>query len=113
MTVLTKTTPTNSGATTTYASVGSTDTVNIDQMGPTGCYLEINNGNASSNSMTFTDAGATPSGNSLASGTYPGSVTNATSKVFKLYRRQANKTTGNITITNSVTSSVGYKLYPF
>lgn len=102
-------TPTNTGATTSGAAVASSDTINVSQMGPRGCLLEIINGNASPDSMTISDAGSTPAGNSP--GTIAGSVTNGTSKVFKISRSQATPSTGNVTVTHSVTSTVTYKLY--
>lgn len=113
MGALSATTPTNAGTAVTAGSVASSDTINRSVMGAKGCYLKIINGNASSDSMTISDNGATPSGNSLASNTYSASVTNATSKIFKIWRKQANPTTGNVTVTHSVTSSVTYELYPF
>jgi hypothetical protein len=40
------------------------------------------------------------------------SVTNATSKIFFIHPQQADPSTGLVTITHSVTSTVTYKLYP-
>ena len=105
-------TPTNAGAVSAGAAVASSDTVNVNVMGRLGAYLEIINGNASPDSITISDSGSTPSGNALSGGTYAGSVTNGTSKVFLLKKEQANQTTGNVTITHSVTATVTYKLYP-
>lgn len=112
MGALSATTPTNAGATSAGAAVAASDTISVSVMGPRGCYLEITNGNASSDSMTISDDGSTPSGNALASGTYSASVTNGTAKIFHIHRDQANDSTGNVTITHSVTSSVTYKLFP-
>lgn len=112
MAALTAITPTNAGATSAGAAVAASDTVSTAVMGRRGAYLEIINGNASPDSMTISDSGTTPSGTALTGGTYAASVTNATSKVFRLRPEQANPATGLITITHSVTATVTYKLYP-
>jgi hypothetical protein len=39
-------------------------------------------------------------------------VTNATSQIFRIYPRQADPTTKEVTVTHSVTTTVTYKLYP-
>lgn len=109
MAALTAVTPTNTGATVAGAAVAASDTISVSQMGPKGCLLEIINGNASPDSVTISDSGSTPAGNSP--GTIAGSVTNATNKVFKISRSQAAPSTGLVTITHSVTSTVTYKLY--
>jgi hypothetical protein len=111
MAALSATTPTNSGTAVTAGSVAASDTIDRSVMGARGCYLEIINGNAASDTVTITDSGTTPAGNAV--GTISSTVTNATSKIFKIYRNQVNTTTGKVTVTNSVTSSVTYKLYPF
>lgn len=110
MAALTATTPTNTGATTSGAAVASSDTISTAVMGQRGAYLEIINGNASPDSMTISDAGSSPAGNAVT--TIAGSVTNATSKIFFIHREQASPTTGLVTVTHSVTSTVTYKLYP-
>lgn len=110
MAALTATTPTNTGTVTSGAPVASSDTISTAVMGQRGAYLEIINGNASPDTMTISDAGATPAGNAV--GTVAGSVTNATSKVFFIRREQASPTTGLVTVTHSVTATVTYKLYP-
>ena len=56
------------------------------------------------------EMGVTPAGNGLASGAYSASVTNATSKVFVIAPSQCDPSTGNVTVTHSVTSTVTYKL---
>lgn len=112
MAALTATTPTNAGTVTAGAAVAASDTISTAVMGPKGAYLEVINGNASPDAVTISDAGATPAGNSLTGGTYAGTVTNATSKVFYIKREQAHPWTGLVTITHSVTATVTYKLYP-
>lgn len=112
MAALTAITPTNAGTLSAGAAVAATDTVSTAVMGRRGAYLEVINGNASPDSVTISDSGATPSGNALAGGTISASVANATSKVFRLRPEQANPATGLITVTHSVTATVTYKLYP-
>lgn len=110
MAALTATTPTRAGAVSAGAAVAASDTVSAAQLGANGALLEILNGNASPDSMTISDASATVTGAAAASNAP--SVTNATNKVFKLFPQMADPTTGLITITHSVTSTVTYKLYP-
>ena len=110
MAALTAITPTNLGAVSAGAAVAASDTISTTVMGQRGAYLEVINGNASPDSMTITDAGSSPAGNAVT--TIAGSVTNATSKVFFIHREQASPTTGLVTVTHSVTSTVTYKLYP-
>lgn len=112
MAALTPITPTNAGTVSGGAPVASSDTISTSVMGRSGAFLEIINGNASPDSITISDAGTTPAGNALSGGTYPGSVTNGTSKIFRIRREQANPTTGLVTVTHSVTATVTYKLYP-
>src|SRR5688572_4522564 len=109
MGALSATTPARSGTVTSGAAVAASDTI-ARSLIPRGGFLEIINGNASPDSMTISDASATSTG-AAAAANAP-SVTNATSKIFRLYPQQADPTTGLITITHSVTSTVTYKLYP-
>ncbi len=110
MGALALTTPTRLGTATPGAAVASSDTINVALLGQRGAYLEILNGNASPDSMTISDAGLTPAGTNP--GTYAASVTNATNKEFFIHPSQADPTTGNVTVTHSVTASVTYKLRP-
>lgn len=112
MAALTATTPTNAGATVAGAAVASSDTIARSVMGAKGAYLEIINGNAASDSVTISDAGSTPAGNALASGTISATVTNGTNKVFFIKHEQVDPATNLVTITHSVTATVTYKLYP-
>lgn len=109
MGALASTTPARTGTAVAGAAVAASDTIANSIIGVYGCFLEIINGNASSDSMTISDAGSTPAGTAPA--TYAASVTNATNKVFFISPKQADPTTG-VTVTHSVTSTVTYKLYP-
>lgn len=110
MAALTATQPARTGTVTAGAAVASTDTISQTILGINGALLEVINGNASTDTMTISDAGATPAG--TAPGTYPVSVVNATSKVFYISPKQVDPVSGNVTITHSVTATVTYKLYP-
>jgi len=110
MGALVATTPTRTGTASPGAAVAASDTIARTVMGPGGCLLEILNGNASPDSMTISDASATSTG-AAASANAP-SVTNGTNKVFLIRPDQADLTTGLVTITHSVTTTVTYKLYP-
>lgn len=110
MAALTATTPTRAGAVTSGSAVAASDTISSALLGVNGVFLEIVNGNASSDSMTISDASVTPTGAAAASNAP--SVANATSKVFFVSPKQADPITGLVTITHSVTTTVTYKLYP-
>ncbi len=112
MAALSATQPARLGTATTGAAVAASDTISQAILGTNGAYLEIINGNASTDNITISDAGSTPAGTPLSGGTYAGSVTNATSKIFYLSPRQVDPATGLVTITHSVTATVTYKLYP-
>lgn len=105
--------PSIAGTASTGAGVAASDTIAQSIMGPNGATLEIINNGAGTDTITITDAGLTPAGNSLAGGTYSVTVANAgASKVFDLSNAQVNPSTNLITITHTVTASVTYKLYP-
>ena len=110
MAALTATTPTLTGTTTSGSNVAASDTIARSVMGPKGVYLEIINGNASPDSMTISDASATPTG-AAAAANAP-SVTNGTSKIFHIKPDQVNPATGLVTVTHSVTTTVTYKMFP-
>jgi hypothetical protein len=110
MAALSATTPARTGTVTSGAAVASTDTITRALLGTNGCFLEIINGNASSDTVSISDASTTATGATAAAG--GGSVTNATSKIFRIYPLQADTSTGLVTVTHSVTSTVTYKLYP-
>lgn len=110
MGALALTQPSRAGTVTAGAAVASSDTISRAVLGSRGVLLEIINGNASPDSMTISDASSTPSG-AAASALAP-SVTNATSKIFKIHPLMADPVTGLVTITHSVTATVTYKMYP-
>jgi hypothetical protein len=110
MAALTATTPTRAGVVTSGSAVASSDTITSAVLGAKGVYLEIINGNASPDSVTISDASTTSSG--AAAAALAPSVTNATSKIFKITPDMADATTQLVTITHSVTATVTYKLYP-
>lgn len=110
MGALSATTPTRAGTVTAGAAVASSDTIALALLGSFGALLEIINGNASPDSMTISDASTTVTG-AVAAPLAP-SVTNATSKIFKIVPSQADPITQQVTVTHSVTATVTYKLYP-
>lgn len=110
MGALSATTPTRAGVVTSGAAVAASDTIALALLGSFGALLEIINGNASPDSMTISDASTTATG--AAAAALAPSVTNGTSKIFKIVPLQADPTTGQVTITHSVTTTVTYKLYP-
>jgi hypothetical protein len=110
MGALSATTPARTGTVTAGAAVAASDTIAASILGSRGAYLEIINGNASPDAMTISDASTTVTGASAAANSP--SVTNGTSKIFSIDPRQADPTTGLVTITHSVTTTVTYKLYP-
>lgn len=110
MALLTVTTPTRAGVVTSGSAVSASDTVSAQQLGQRGCILEVINGNASPDVMAISDASVTSTGAAAASNAP--TVTNGTSKAFKLTPAMADPSTGLITITHSVTTTVTYKLYP-
>src|SRR5262245_53902781 len=110
MGALVATPPTRLGTASPGAVVSASDTIDRSLLGGNGCLLEILNGNAAVDNMTISDAGMTPAG--TPGGAYAASVTNATNKIFKIHPSQADPITGLVTLTNSVTASVTYKLYP-
>lgn len=109
MAALSATTPARTGTASAGAAVAATDTISNAIIGVYGCFLEIINGNGSSDSMTISDAGSTPAGTPATS--YAVSVTNGTNKIFYISPKQADPSTG-VTVTHSVTTTVTYKLYP-
>jgi hypothetical protein len=112
MAALSATVPTRTGTVSTGQNVASSDTISIGLLGANGAWLDIINGNASTDNVTISDAGFTPAGTPISGGTYSASVTNATAKTFYISPKQADPTTGLVTITHSVTATVTYKLFP-
>jgi len=111
MAALTAFTPTVTGVVNAGAAVAASDTIAQAILGGRGAYLEIINGNASSDTVTIKDFGTTAAGNALPSNQYTVSVTNATSQVIYIKPSMVDPSTGLVTITHSVTTTVTYKLY--
>lgn len=109
MATLTATTPTRSGVLSAGAAVAASDIIPTTVLGSRGAYLEIINGNASPDVMSISDSTITTSG-AAAAANAP-TVTNATSRIFKITPDMAD-TSGNVTVTHTVTATVTYKLYP-
>lgn len=109
MGALVATTPTRTGVVTAGAAVAASDTIAPALLGSFGAILEIINGNASPDVMSISDASTTVTG-AAAAANAP-TVTNGTSKAFKLTPAMADPVNG-ITVTHSVTATVTYKLYP-
>lgn len=110
MTALALTQPTRTGAVIAGAAVANGDTISRTVLGTKGVNLEIINGNAAPDVVTVSDATTTPSGGAAAA--ISTSVTNGTSRIFRIVPRQADSTTGLVTIGHTVTSTVTYKLTP-
>jgi hypothetical protein len=110
MGALALTTPTRAGVAVTGSNVAASDTISAATLGQRGVILKIINGNASPDSMTISDASTTVTG--AAAAALAPSVTNGTSKAFKITPRMADPTTGLVTITHSVTTTVTYEMYP-
>lgn len=110
MAALVAITPVRAGVLSAGAAVSASDTISAAILGARGALLEIINGNASPDVMAISDATLTSSG-AAAAANAP-TVTNATSKVFKITPDMADQASGNVTVTHSVTATVTYKLYP-
>jgi len=110
MTALSLTTPARTGTVIAGAAVSTSDTISRTVLGDRGVNLEIINGNAATNTVTISDDSTTSEGAPAAAISV--SVAPSTSKVFKIVRAQANPTSGNVTVTNSVTTSVTAKMTP-
>jgi hypothetical protein len=112
MGALAATIPTHTGTADPGAAVAASDTIAQSVMGSRGCILQILNGGGSTDNITISDAGSTPSGNPLTGGTIAGSVGATSNKVFLIANGSVNPTTQLVTITHSFTTTVNYKLYP-
>lgn len=112
MGALAATTPTNLGTVTAGAAVAASDTISQAIIGQRGAFLKITNGNASSDVITISDAGATGAGNSLSGGTIGDTIITATAQIYVIRPEQVTPATGVVTITHSVTATVTYELWP-
>lgn len=111
MGALALTAPSRTGAVVAGAAVAASDTISRTVLGTKGCLLIVINGNASPDTVTVSDAETTVQGGAAAA-SISTAVANATSRVFKILPRQADPTTGLVTITHSVTTTVTYQLLP-
>ena len=111
MAALTAITPTVTGVTSTGTAVSASDTIDQGTLGSQGCYIEVINAGASSDTVTISDFGTTAAGNSLTSNQYTVAVANGSSKIIWLQQSQVNPATGLITIAHSFTTSVTCKVY--
>lgn len=110
MAALTAFTPLVTGVVNAGAAVSASDTIDQATLGARGAYLEIINGNASSDTVTISDSSLTDAGNALASAPSK-SVVNGTSQIFYISPLAVNPATGLVTITHTITATVTYKLY--
>ena len=110
MGALAATTPTRTGTTVAGAAVAASDTIAASILGTRGALLEIINGNASTNNVTISDDSTSPTGADATD--VAAAIATATNKIFKILPQQANASTRVVTVTNSVTTTVTYKLYP-
>lgn len=110
MAALSLTVPTAAGVVWTPAAVSASDTISSTLLGTGGCYLVIINGNASSDTVGRSDASLTPAGGAAAA--FTNSVTNGTTEVMYIPPKAADLTTGNVTITHTITATVTYVLLP-
>lgn len=104
------TTPARGGTVIAGAAVGTSDTVTRALLGNKGVNLEIINGNAATNTVTISDASTTAEGAPAAA--ISATIAPSTSQVFKVLPQQLTQASGLVTITNSVTTTVTYKMTP-
>lgn len=102
--------PVRGGVLSTPPAVAASDTIPRSAMGARGVIVEVINGNASSDTVTVSDASTTTEGAPAAA--ISTSVTNGTTFAFLVRPQQCDPVTGNVTITHSVTATVNYRMYP-
>jgi hypothetical protein len=113
MAALAATIPTNTGTTSTGATVSASDTIAQSLLGPRGAIIEFINAGAGTDTITLSDNGSTGAGNQLPSNQISTTLANGgASKVFDISPEQVNPSTGLVTITHSQPTGVTYKLYP-
>lgn len=110
MALLTATRPTAAGVAWSPAAVSASDTISAADLGSLGAYLVVINGGGSPDTVTVSDSGLTPAGNTATAGT--NAVTNATTEVMYISPRAVNPTTGVVTVTHTFTTSVTCVLLP-
>lgn len=112
MAALTAITPVVTGVASTGAAVSASDTIDQSVLGSRGAYLIISNGGGSSDTVTISDYGSTPAGNTLGSNQYTVTVANGAEKVIFIKPSQPNPVTGLVTVAHSFTTTVTYQLFP-
>lgn len=112
MGALAATTPTLAGVAASPAAVAASDTIAQALLGARGAHLKVINGNASGDDVTISDHGSTRAGNELPSNAYSATVAAGASTWFLIRPEQVDPSTGLVTITHSVTTTVTYELLP-
>jgi hypothetical protein len=107
---LSLTTPARGGTVITAAAVSTSDTIARALLGSKGVNLKIINGNAATNTVTISDASTTLEGAPAAA--ISATIAPSTSQVFKVLPQQLTQATGQVTVTNSVTTTVTYEMTP-
>lgn len=110
MALLTALRPASTGSTWTPAAVSASDTIAASDLGALGAYLVVINGGGSSDTVTISDAGATPAGNAATATTV--AVANGTTKAIFIPAAGFNTSTLVKTVTHSFTTSVTCVLLP-
>lgn len=111
MAALTAITPVVTGVASTGIAVSASDTIDQVTLGSQGCYVEVINAGASSDTVTISDFGSTAAGNQLASNSYTVVVAAGASKIIWIQPSQVNPATGLVTLAHSFTTSVTCKVY--
>src|SRR5262245_24381114 len=104
MAALTPINPTAAGIAWSPASVSASDTISQAALGTRGALLFVNNGGASSDTVTISDSSLTPAGNAATNLT--NAVANGTAEIMYIPPSTVNLSTGVTTITHSTTTSV-------
>ena len=115
MAALSAVAPTNSGTVTAGAAVTASDTIAQAIVGPLGAYLYIANTSGSSDTVTISDAGLTPAGNPLATGSISDTITTGTAQIYFIRPAQFNPATNLVTVTHTNIgggTTVLYQLWP-
>lgn len=113
MAAIPATTPTLAGVLGSATAASASDTVDQTLLGSRGAYLQITNGGGSTDNVTITDYSATRAGSTLPSNAFTATaVTAGAVSIIWIKPEQVNPATGLVTITNSFTTSVQYRLYP-
>lgn len=110
MALLTATRPTAAGVAWSPAAVSASDTISAADLGQLGAYLVIINAGVGADSVTVSDAGATPAGN--AATTVANSVANGASEVMYISPRAVNPATGVVTVAHTQPTGVNCVLLP-